>query len=82
MPDRIVDISGTRDGTYVREPDGATLYWYSPVRWNCPVEGLRAYLRNRAGSSSLSTWEQVRGAEEAAVHSAYHLQPGEYVETP
>lgn len=79
--DRVIDISGIRSGTYVR--DAAGTLWFSPVRWNSPVDGLRAYrddvfMGNHV--SSLSVWEQVYGAEAEAVHRAYRLAPGEYVE--
>lgn len=74
-----IDISGTRRGTYVREPDGAQLLYFSPVRWNAPVHGLQWWLDGKT-TSSLSAWEIVRGAEALAVHRAYRLAPGEYVE--
>lgn len=79
--DRVIDISGTRDGTYVRDTQGTL--WFSPVRWNVPTEGLRRYREDIAAGrhvSSLSVWEQVYGAEAEAVHQAYRLAPGEYYE--
>lgn len=65
-------------GTYVREPDGATLLYHSDTRWNCPVQGLQA--NREVAPGSIWHWRRVDGEEAEEVHRRYHLSAGEYAE--
>lgn len=67
-----------QNGTYVREPDGATLLFHSTGTWISPVDGLRAHRDARAGS--IWHWRIVHGQEAEEVHRQFHLKPGEYIE--
>lgn len=62
-----------RNGTYLREPDGATLLYYSPYRFNDAASNFRNRRRE-------DEWKIVQNAPEA--HDLWvtaNLQPGEYV---
>jgi hypothetical protein len=73
--------SKLRQGTYVREPDGATLVYYSPLTtWNFPQIALKQFQNGRY-PSSLNQWEHVTDEQELQQLGQYFngpFKPGEY----
>ena len=56
-----------RSGTYIREPDGATLLFHSDLTsWNMPSVALKYWQENKHMESfpSMETWRQVTDLEE------------------
>lgn len=70
-------------GTYVREPDGATLLFHSDLTtWNFPLQGLKDFQEGRF-KNSFNHWRQV--TDEKEITELYEflagdLKPGESVE--
>jgi hypothetical protein len=62
-----------RNGTYLREPDGATRIYFSPYSFNDPAESFRKRQLYDDG------WNPVVGDEESLLWELCDLQPGEYV---
>lgn len=69
-----------RRGTYVREPDGANLIYYSKfTTMNFPVIMLENWKACRAdGTTRLNEWERVFNHSELIELGM--LRPGEYLE--
>jgi hypothetical protein len=63
-----------RNGTYLREPDGAELIYFSPYSFNDATENFRKrYLYD-------DSWHRVVSpTEENDLWKLVKLQPGEYV---
>lgn len=72
-----------RDGTYVREPDGAWHLFHSETTWNDPVQGLARSRELGLTESALMGWRKVSEQSERDAlreHLCGELLPGEYVE--
>ena len=77
-------ITKLQSGTYIREPDGATLLFHSDLTsWNMPSVALKYWQENKHMESfpSLETWRQVTDTTE--ILDVYKwlgsdLKPGEY----
>lgn len=62
-----------RNGTYIREPDGATLLYFSPYSFYDAAENFRKR------SLYDDSWGRVSETEEDLLHNLATLTPGEYV---
>ena len=72
-----------RNGTYVREPDGAWHLYHSETSWNSPVDGLRKSREMNLPEHALMGWRKVTDQAERDELRLYlngELLPGEYVE--
>lgn len=76
-------MSELKRGTYVREPDGATLLFHSELTtWNFPVQGLKDFQSGKF-RNSFNHFRLVMDEDEQESLTAYlgdNLKPGEYVE--
>lgn len=74
-------MSELREGTYVREPDGAWHLYHSETTWNDPVQGLRKSQELRTPEHSLMGWRKVTEQDERDALREYlsgELLPGEW----
>jgi len=66
-----------RNGTYVREMDGAKLLYYSWNTWNDPSVALT---RHETGHEFKIVWDDSERAQLYIAMGMSNLEPGEWVE--